>query len=245
MTAFKDRTGENRVNNEGCKFKIIEYFGWDNCTIEFPDGNILKNISYGNIQKGNVKNPFHRSVYGVGYMGVGKYTSKKDIKKYTMWVNLIKRCYSLKCQEKHPSYKECLVDRHWHNFQVFAKWVENNFKQGWQLDKDILKKGNKIYSPETCVFVPQEVNLVFVNKHNHRGIYPIGVHITEERRFQAAINKNSKRIVLGTFATPEEAFQVYKIAKEEYIKEMADKWRGQITEPTYYAMYAYKVEITD
>ena len=77
MTAFKDRTGENRVNNEGCKFKIIEYFGWDNCTIEFPDGNILKNISYGNIQKGNVKNPFHRSVYGVGYTGIGKYTSKK------------------------------------------------------------------------------------------------------------------------------------------------------------------------
>lgn len=248
MTAFKDRTGENHINNEGCKFKIIEYFGWENCTIEFTKNNIIKNISYGNIQKGNVKNPYHSSVCGTGYLGVGEYTSKingKSTKEYTMWLNLIKRCYSIKCQEKHPSYKGCLVDEGWHNFQVFAKWVEDNFKQGWQLDKDILVKGNKNYSPETCVFVPQEVNLVFIKCPNRRGIYPIGVHITEENRFQAVVNKNSKRIVLGTFATIEEAFQAYKIAKENYIKEVADKWKEQITEQTYQAMYNYQVEITD
>ena len=117
--------------------------------------------------------------------------------------------------------------------------------QGWELDKDILIKGNKVYSPETCCFVPQEINCLFTNCKSVRGKYPIGVTKTVNGKYKARINKNGDRIDLGLFDTPEEAFQVYKIAKELHIKEVADKWRGQITEPCYEAMYAYEVEITD
>ena len=149
-----------------------------------------------------------------------------------------------KGQEKQPSYIGCLVDEEWHNFQNFAEWFEDNYVEGWHLDKDILIKGNKIYSPETCCFVPLEINSLFTKSDKIRGEYPIGVS-KKDKKYQANVNKNSGFIFLGAFNTPEEAFQVYKTAKEDYIKEVADKWRGQITEQVYQAMYSYQVEITD
>jgi len=133
-------------------------------------------------------------------------------------------------------------------FQNVAKWQEVNWKSwmdsSWDLDKDILKKGNKIYSPETCCFVPQEINKLLCKANSIRGKYPIGVK-KSGNRFEAKLYIDNNPIYLDTFNTPEEAFQAYKIAKEAHIKEVADKWKGKITEPTYQALYTYKVEITD
>ena len=116
---------------------------------------------------------------------------------------------------------------------------------GWELDKDILIKGNKIYSPETCAFVPAEINGIFTKTNSKRGVYPIGVSLHKEGRFQAKVLKNKKQAYIGLFDTPEEAFQAYKKAKEEYIKEVADKWKDKIDPRVYEAMYNYQVEITD
>ena len=132
----------------------------------------------------------------------------------------------------------------WHNFQVFAKWFDENYKEGFVLDKDILLKGNKIYSPDTCVFVPREINGIFTLRQNKRGDYPIGV-LKNGNKFQANIVRYNKREYLGTFNTPEEAFQVYKVAKEDYIRHVANKWKNQITEECYQALLNYKIEITD
>ena len=116
--------------------------------------------------------------------------------------------------------------------------------QGWHLDKDILIKGNKIYSPETCCFVPQEVNILFIKNSKRREGLPIGVY-KQKNSFVAHLSKGKEQIYLGSFSTIEECFQAYKIAKEEYIKEMADKWKPLIHLKVYEAMYNYKVEITD
>ena len=156
----------------------------------------------------------------------------------------IERCYDLKRQEKHPTYKGCIVAEEWHDFQNFAEWFENNYKEGFALDKDILIKGNKIYSPNTCCFVAREINNSFVKSDSIRGKYPIGISKAKDK-FIAHISINGKRVRLGMFDTPEEAFQVYKIAKEKQIKEVAEKYKNQITGQTYKAMYNYKVEITD
>lgn len=114
----------------------------------------------------------------------------------------------------------------------------------WHLDKDILIKGNKVYSPDTCCLVPQEINILFVKCNINRGDLPIGV-IEINGRFSSSVSKNNKIRHLGKFNTLEEAFESYKFAKEKHIKEVADKWRDKLDPRVYEAMYNYEVEITD
>ncbi len=242
-----NRCGEKYVTNEGYTIEIVEYFWANNCTVKFEDGTSIKNLTICNIKNGEVKNPYHPSVYGVGYFGIGKHlseTDKKQTRHYITWRDVLRRCYCKKQHIRQPTYKGCSVDKRWQNFQVFAEWFEENYVEGWALDKDILIKNNKIYSPETCCFVPQEVNSLFPNCKKARGKYPIGVK-KYGSKFQAKLSINGETVYLGTFDTPEEAFQAYKIAKEKQIKEVADKWKRQISEQTYRALINYKVEITD
>ena len=139
---------------------------------------------------------------------------------------------------------DCTVDERWHNFQNFAEWYYDNYIEGYHLDKDILFKGNKIYSPETCCFVPQEINKLFTKRQSKRGDYPIGV-ISNKKRFISIFTKEKKIFYLGSFATPEEAFIAYKTEKENRIKEIANKWKGLISDKVYQALINYQVEITD
>ena len=247
MLKIIGRVGEKHITNEGCKIKIINYFGWDNCTIQFEDGTILYNISYTKIKSGRIKNPNHKSVFEVGYIGIGEHKpsiNRKSTVCYTRWSNMLQRCYYKSTQEKQPAYKDCTVAIEWHNFQNFAKWHEENYVEGWCLDKDILVKGSKIYSSETCCFVPNDINMLFVKCNSSRGEYPIGVS-KEGTKYRALIAKNNKLTHLGLFNTHEEAFQAYKTAKEMYIKEVAENWRNLISEEVHKALINYKVEITD
>ena len=110
------------------------------------------------------------------------------------------------------------------------------------LDKDILIKENKVYSEDTCCFVPQEINALFVKRDKLRGEYPIGVSFHKSRGMLRATLNNKH---LGYFNTVEQAFQVYKQAKEDYIKEVANKWKDQIDPRVYDALVSYQVEITN
>ena len=147
-------------------------------------------------------------------------------------------------KKKRPTYKDVTVCEEWHCFQNFAEWYDENYVEGWCLDKDILIKENKTYSSKTCCFVPNEINVLFTKSSSSRGDCPIGVSKIGTK-YKTRLSKNDKNVNLGHYKTPEEAIQFYKIAKEKEIRRVADKWRGQITEPTYQAMYNYKVEITD
>lgn len=235
-----NREGETSINNDGLKMMIVFSQGSRNISVEFENGYIAKNRTYNDFKKGEIKNKLYPSIYNVGYEGVGIYSSKKYPIIYTKWTDTLKRCYSISTQERQPTYKNCSVDERWHNFQNFAKWFEHNYKEGYELDKDILIKGNKVYSPETCCFVPHEINSLFLKYDSTRGCCPIGV-TKVGNKFKARL----KRLDLGTFDTELEAFQAYKIAKELWIKEVADKWQPYIEPKVYYAMYAYEVEITD
>ncbi len=192
-----------------------------------------------------MKNLHNKTVCNVGCIGVGNYKptfNGKRTKANEVWKDMLQRCY--KYIEINPTYKDCSVVEEWHNFQNFAAWFEENYVEGFELDKDILVKRNKIYSPETCCFVPKKINYLFIKCNKTRGLYPIGVSLVHNR-FQTTIRKNGKTINLGRFNTIEEAFKAYKIAKEQYIKEVAEKWKSQITEKVYQAMYNYQVEIID
>ena len=114
------------------------------------------------------------------------------------------------------------------------------------LDKDLLHKGNKIYSPETCVFVPQRINTLICNRALDRGNYPIGVTFKKGlNKYNARCNVNNERIDLGVFLTEIEAFNTYKHFKESLIKEMADKYKNKIPKILYDAMYKYEININD
>ena len=242
-------TGEKHITNEGFEVEIIKHINSHNCTVKFSNGLVLENRTYNEIKDGRLKNLNHPSVYGVGYIGKGEYKSevrKKAVKEYYIWSGMLERCYNKKFQEKQPTYKGCSVAEEWLDFQNFAKWFDENYIEGFHLDKDILIKGNKIYSPETCCFVPREINTLFTFNNINRGELPLGVGYTKnKKKYVSQLSKGVLSKHLGTFSTPEEAFQAYKIAKESYIKEVADKWKDLISEQVYEAMYNYKVEITD
>lgn len=242
-----ERLGEKHITNEGYEIEIIEYFNKKECSIIFINGTILKNRKYKDIAEGRVKNPYHPSIYGIGYFGEGIYKTKiedKSRKAYSAWNNMLKRCYTEIHHLAQPSYAECSVVEGWHNFQVFAEWFEENYIEDFALDKDILIKGNKVYSPETCCFVPMKINSLFTKRQNDRGSLPLGVRSTKGG-YVAQISINKKVTHLGTFSTPEEAFQAYKAAKERYIKEIANSCKSEIRFEVYSAMCNYKVEITD
>lgn len=164
------RIGEIEVNTFGSKMKIIKYNNAKDMVVEFENG-YKTNAQYSDFKKGNVRNVYDRNLFNVGYLGEGIYKSKvnrKNTPQYNAWQNMLRRCYDESYQEKHPTYIGCEVVEEWHNFQNFAKWYDENYYeiegQIMDLDKDILVIGNKIYSPETCLFVPQSINKLFTTR---------------------------------------------------------------------------------
>lgn len=249
-TNYKNRVGEKHTTVQGYGLEIIEYFCATNCTIQFSDGVILYNVAYSQIKRRTLRNPNYPSVYGIGYIGVGDNIPTfggKGTRAYFVWSGILERGHNEKFQERLPAYKDCFVVNEWLNFQVFAEWFKSNWNihmQGWHLDKDILIKGNKIYSPETCCFVPREINNLFIKNSSSKVNLPIGV-FKKYNKFTSQISINGNIKHLGMFNTPEEAFQAYKEAKEQQIKEKADEWKGRIDTFVYQAMYNWRVEIID
>lgn len=244
----KNRLGEKLVNNQGLSFEIIEYNSAIDCSIKFEDGTIIKSREYRDLKKGSVRNPFYPIMYGIGYMGIGKYKSNllnnRKPKVFDTWHDMLKRCYSEESFKKCPTYQICTVSEEWHNFQNFGKWFDENYVEGYCLDKDILVKGNKIYSSKTCCFVPKEINNLLINCNKKRKNCCIGVN-KYKNTFRAQLNINNKQSGLGVFHTMEEAFAAYKINKEKRIKEKAEEWKDKITNNVYNALLNYIINITD
>lgn len=140
---------------------------------------------------------------------------------YSKWQSMLMRCYSAKFQEKKPTYIGCTVSDEWLLFSNFRKWMLSQEWQGMELDKDIKFQGNKIYSPETCLFIPAALNALLVDCAAARGNYPVGVCWHKgNRRFMAQLSFDGKRKHLGYFATPEEASDVYQLARKEKIMQL-------------------------
>lgn len=184
---------------------------------------------------------------GVGYLGTGNFSTKTNEKCYNVWRQMLNRCYNEKILVHQSSYRGCSVDERWHNFQNFCENYLNMIGEcDYHLDKDILIKGNKIYSKDTCCLVPSFINNLFTKSNKRRGSFPIGISFNKEiGKFESYVRKNNKKIHLGWYKTPEEAFHVYKTAKEEYIKEVAEEYKDKLDPRVYNALMNYEVEITD
>ena len=204
-----------------------------------------------NVIAGSVKDRLLPTVHGIGITGDSQVrVDGKHTKEYRLWNNMLKRCYSVCCQKVRPTYIDCSISENFRYLQYFKEWCNNQIgfnsvdEKGkpFALDKDILVKGNRVYNEDVCVFVPQEVNLLFTKRDKSRGEYPIGVSFHKSRGMLTATLNNK---YLGYFNTAEQAFQVYKTAKEAYIKEVANKWKDKIDPKVYEALMNYEVHIDD
>jgi hypothetical protein len=251
-----NKTGEINYNKNNEKMEIIKYIDKCNIDVEFEDGSVVKNRTYNSFKSGNIISPYCKIIYNIGYIGEGDYnidySKLKYNKRFMTWKGILSRCYNENNRHKTPTYKDCKVCEEWLNFQNFAQWYDESFYQIdneiMALDKDILYKGNKIYSLETCCFVPQTINSLFTKCDKSRGDYPIGVYFDGNTKKFISSCRNTllnKKIYLGDFLNPTDAFYKYKIYKEKHIKEIANNYRNQIPEKLYNSMYNWVVEITD
>jgi len=140
---------------------------------------------------------------------------------YTTWRSLISRSYCIKEKIRHPYYKDCTSSYEWTFFSKFREWMIDQDWEGKQLDKDIIKPGNKIYCPDFCAFIPGALNTLLNNRSALRGKYPIGVTLNGGGKFQCIIGINGSTKYLGQFNSPEQANQVYRIAKSDHVKSIA------------------------
>lgn len=261
MVAKIDRTGEVNHNNFGSEMIIVGYKNKKDINIYFPKYDcIVKHKYYSAFKKGEIKCPYERRTYGIGYIGEGEYKihdeNGKLTKCYNTWHDMLRRCHSEELHKKEPTYIGCEVLDEFHNFQNFGEWDSENYYEiegeKMHLDKDILIKGNKIYSPETCVYVPQTINNLFVKCDRSRGKYPIGVfYSNRDKKFYSKCRIYnfskciSEKVYLGLYNTSEKAFEVYKEFKERNIKQVADYYKDKIPSKLYDALYNYEVEIDD
>lgn len=240
------------------KCVVVDYQGNTKVYVEFYEPKCITVCKLEHLKIGKVKNPMFPFVLGVGYIGVGEHTSVHtsvtNKKYYSLWKGILSRCYDESQVSKFPSYRGVKVCEEWHNFQNFAEWCKHqeflNSKDTngryFQLDKDILIKGNKVYSPETCCFVPNEINSLILGSKNARGEYPLGVYYYRRNgKFRSALLRNGKHESLGYFDTPKDAFLAYKKAKESHIKDVANKWMGKISDRAYQALMKWEISEND
>ena len=195
-------------------------------------------------------------LYGIGLNDFegNVYIEGKQIREYSLWKSVLQRCYCQKYQERKPTYKGCEVETFLLSFTNFYNFVRSLKGFGevdekgkpFQMDKDLLVKGNKTYSVESICFVPQEINAFLVNRKKLRGDLPIGVcynNVTGE--FQCQLSRNGRIQTLGYFSRKEDAFHTYKIYKQHYAKVLAQKWKDKIDHRVYDALMNFKVSIDD
>lgn len=187
-------------------------------------------------------------IFSVGYNSKRKYKTRVD-RKYTKahatWRGMLERCYSSKYHDVQPTYIGCTVSDEWLDYQNFAEWFYNHEYSDldYHLDKDLLITGNKVYSSETCCFVPRQLNSILNNKSRVRGKYPQGVYLHKQiGRYNAKVSIDGKQKCLGYFDCPDDAYQVYKIAKERYVKEKALEWRDRISDDVFQALTNWKLQ---
>lgn len=196
----------DRINTEGYKTYWV---------VKFNDhAGYVREAKHSSILRGVVKNPYQPRIFGVGYLGVGPYLTRwtdpngnsYKTKEYRAWQNMLERSYGEKYQARNPTYVGCSVHPDWHNFQTFAEWYTsqpNHWVDYFQLDKDLLYPGNKLYSSGTCVLIPGEINsmLNMGANHNNKSNLPEGYRRSPSGNIRAMIYGIQPECFSKTFKT--------------------------------------------
>ena len=227
---------------------ILSISGWRDVEVCFTATGYITKTNTSNLSKGSVKDNLLPVIFGRGFVGVGYCNSSSNSAEYKLWTSMFWRCYSGKC----PTYAGVEVAVCWYNFQNFAHWCQSQKgfgNKGWELDKDLIHKGNKIYGADTCCFIPKVINNCLLSSNKTRGDYPVGVSfIKKEGKFVASVRGLVGTLHKGTkerFLTANAAFYRYKELKEYVFQNLAETWKGQISDVAYNSLLHRQVCIDD
>lgn len=250
----KIKLGNFTHKNEGLVFKsnkygyviTVKHIYHNSCDFIFLNTGSYQNSSMHNIKRGSVKDQTVPTLLGVGVVGSGS-RGKGDIGAitYKLWRDMIRRCYDTNFHKNNQTYEKCSVSDNFKNYEYFHDWclrqVGFNVK-GFALDKDILKRGNKLYCENNCVFIPQQLNNLAIRETKLRGEHPIGVSWNKQhQKFESYITRFGKRKYLGLYKDSDSAFITYKNAKEDYLRELAEVWKDQIDQRVYDVLVSWEV----
>lgn len=244
----KFSVGDRGTTTKGFSYTITEVVHATDIKIRFdPPTECTVKTSAHCLRSGVVGNPMEPTIAGIGCIGQGKYHSGSHKKLFEKWYSIFRRIYLEAYKPSNRSYHNATICDEWHNFQNFAEWMDaQGADPSWHLDKDLLVKGNTVYSPSTCIFLPAEINMFFTKRKMLRGPNPIGVSMCKKScKYYCQWTKGGVAQYVGSYATLEAAFEAYKKVKEAYAKELAAKWQSQIDLRAYEALMNYTVEITD
>lgn len=255
-----ERLNQIGYNNKGELMEIVIYNSYDDIIVRFLDSNKCEvHTQYINFLKGNVKN-YMRPTHGYhGFIGQGKYQSEYTVNgdkmyftAYTIWSGMHRRSNNF--DNKHPTYTDVNVCEEWWNFQNFAKWYEENIyyidDEVMCIDKDIKYPGNKEYSPDSCIIVPNRINDIFKNndiKSKDNGL-PVGVNIRRDgknikyrARCNVRVGYREYRTLSKTFDNIKDAYDFYKKTKENYIKDVANEYKNKLPKTIYNLLTSFRL----
>lgn len=227
---------EYKTNTSGNCF-VIDYKNSYDMTVMFYDGYVVK-VSKGNLDKGKVKNPFHPNnlVYGLGYYDKTTVRNTPYYRKKVtnLWCNILQRCYREDFKERQKSYTDVTCSKDWYTYSIFEEYIikMKNFDkfiaQGWELDKDSIICDNKVYSKETCCFIPKELNQRLVG-YTKLGEKVLTSQIPSSGMWRVVVCGKH----IGCYKTQEEATRVYKLEKVKSIMSLCDKYKKDIDSRAY------------
>ena len=183
----------------------------------------------------------NKNVYGVG---ICDKACVSKLKSYIIWKSMLKRCYDEKDINHQRSYNDCSVCEEWLIYSIFEEWFNTNYIDGYTIDKDLLKSGNRVYSPNTCCFLPTEINTLLIWHSSKKSGLPIGVTYDKYGTFQVMVKQFGKQKRIGTrYFSLSSAVNAYRTAKKKYINEVAKQYynEGKINERIYNALLNYEL----
>lgn len=250
--------GKTYTSNNYGEYIVEDEVSCDKVKVRFLNTNHSQHINKQQILTGAVrdysvqsvrKSKSNNIIHNVGDKGLDKSLIEENFKIYQVWCSMLQRCYSPTNDYVKRNYKDCEVSDYFKFFPQFLDWWKmksDGISVDLQLDKDILVKGNRLYSETTCTLVPRDINMLLIKRNKARGKYPIGVtYCKTSKKYKAQLSKFNVITNLGFYEDIEGAFLAYKQAKEDYIKEVANKYKDVIEEKVYEILMKYEVNIDD
>lgn len=221
-------------------FKVLKYEDCKSVTIRFENTGYITKYSASQIKSGDLKDPLAPSMFGVGYLGVGEYSHTNNKVAYFRWAHMLRRCTSDDLS-LFRTYQDKEVHERWHNFQNFAEWAERQpgfyvTDPVWQLDKDLLVKGNKVYGPDTCCFIPARLNTMIGRSDDVQGYFD-----SKNNDYGFGYNDTDGTNYKRRFKNQEEGKLWYKENRERVTKEVADQYKNVLDSRVYKALYLWQV----
>lgn len=228
--------GKVFVNKFGQEYEITRIINAAEIEIEFKETGYTTWIQSNKLVSGSIRDRESAFVYGFGINDLPNLVQgTEDYQCYRNWSWILNRCFSESYKKREPNYINFKVSEHWARLSTFQKWWKLNYVEGWNLDKDVLGKGEeKIYSPETCCFIPTYINSAFTRLVS-KSKYALGVGKSRNPRlspYEAILLEGGTRC----FQTIEEAHKCWQLSKIKHCHGLIqrykneDKWRQDVVD---------------